>query len=148
MKYVSSYFSPDRGAAAVLIGFIDRCKSKIDVAIYAITHDDIAEALCRAHRRGVKVRILVDELQARSRYSDDEKLILEGISLKEDATSGAMHNKFIIGDGSAVITGSFNWSKNADERNAENFVIIRLQYVVKEFSREFSRLWSISKARS
>ncbi len=148
MKYVSSYFSPDRGAAAVLIGFIDRCISDIDVAIYSITHDDIAEALCRAHRRGVRVRILVDELQARSRYSDDEKLILEGITLKEDATSGAMHNKFIIGDHSSIITGSFNWSKNADERNAENFVIIRLQYVVKEFSREFNRLWDISKARS
>ena len=147
MKYVSSYFSPDTGAASVLIGFIDNCSSTIDVAIYAITHDDIAEALCRAHRRGVEVRVLVDKLQARSKYSDDEKLLLEGISLKEDATSGAMHNKFIIGDRRAIVTGSFNWTKNADERNAENFVIIRLQYVIKEFRREFNRLWSISKAR-
>ena len=52
-----------------------------------------------------------------------------------------MHNKFIIGDASAIGTGSFNWSKNADKSNDENFVIIRLSYVVKEFKKEFDNLW-------
>lgn len=52
-----------------------------------------------------------------------------------------MHNKFIIGDGESVGTGSFNWTKNADKKNSENFVILRLSYVVDEFQDEFDILW-------
>jgi phosphatidylserine/phosphatidylglycerophosphate/cardiolipin synthase-like enzyme len=53
-----------------------------------------------------------------------------------------MHNKFMIGDGRAVGTGSFNWTANAARRNAENFVVLRLSYVVSAFKGEFDRLWA------
>jgi phosphatidylserine/phosphatidylglycerophosphate/cardiolipin synthase-like enzyme len=141
-KYVSCYFSPNRGTDDVLIGFIDRCDDTIDAAIYCLTHDSIAQALIRAKKRGVSVRILMDRLQASGRWSDDESLIQEGISLHRGGPWKTMHNKFIIGDGSSVGTGSFNWSASAEERNAENFVIIRLKYVVQSFQCEFEALWS------
>ena len=145
MQYVSSYFSPNRGADDITIGFIDHCSTFCDVAIYALTHNDIADALIRAHRRGVKVRVLIDALQANNAYSDDEALEAAGIEVRRDTQAGAMHNKVIIGDGreggKAVQTGSFNFSKNAAERNAENFVVIRLQYVAKTYQQEFDRLW-------
>lgn len=143
-KYASVYFSPDRGSADVVIGFIDRCEATIDVAVYSLTHDDIAAALVRAHERGVKVRLLIDKTQAGSRYADDETLEAAGIEVRRDNQSGSMHNKFLLGDGMAVKTGSFNWTKNADERNAENFVILRLLYVVKEYQAEFDRLWELN----
>ena len=142
MNYVSSYFSPRRGAADTLIGFIDRCESSLDIAIYALTHDSLAEALVRAHERGVIVRAILDKVQASSRYADDEKLESAGIPLRRASGSGSMHHKFLIGDGSAVGTGSFNWTKNADQRNCENFVIVRLAYVVKDFQEEFKQLWN------
>ncbi|HIB01392.1 MAG TPA: phospholipase D family protein, partial [Phycisphaerales bacterium] len=129
-KYVSTYFSPNRGAADTLIGFIGRCEHTLDAAVYSITHDGIRDALIAAHNRGVRVRILTDSLQAKGRYSDDEALEDSGIAVLRDTQSGSMHNKVIIGDGKAVGTGSFNWSKNADKRNAENFLIVRLTYVV------------------
>ena len=143
-RYVSTYFSPDRGAAAVIIGFIDRCTDAIDAAVYSLTHDGIADALIRAKARGVAVRFLIDKTQAGSRYADDEKLEAGGIEVRRDSQSGSMHNKFLVGDGKAVKTGSFNWSKNADERNAENFVIIRLSYVVAAYQEEFDRLWALN----
>jgi len=40
-----------------------------------------------------------------------------------------------------VATGSFNWTANADQKNTENFVIIRLKYVIDDFSQEFEGLW-------
>jgi len=141
MKYVSTYFSPDRGAGDTLIGFIDKCETSIDVAVYSLTHDELANALIRAKGRGVAIRVLIDKVQAASRYADDEKLEEAGIEVVRDTKAGAMHNKFMIGDNSAVGTGSFNWTKNADENNAENFVIVRLLYVVKEFQEEFDALW-------
>jgi hypothetical protein len=52
--------------------------------------------------------------------------------------------KFCIGDDKAVITGSFNWSYNADKRNAENFVIVRLSYAVKDFKKEFEAIWQLN----
>ncbi len=140
-RYVSYYFSPVNNTANTLIGFIDRCKVSIDVAIYSITHDDITQALIRAHKRGVLIRLLVDNTQAGNPYSDDELLQEAGISLKRDNKSGLMHNKFIIGDDYAVGTGSFNWTMNAARRNKENFVVIRLKYIVRGFKKEFENLW-------
>jgi phosphatidylserine/phosphatidylglycerophosphate/cardiolipin synthase-like enzyme len=140
-RYVSYYFSPSNNTAETLIGFIDRCKISIDAAIYSITHDDITKALIRAHNRGVKIRILVDNTQAGSPYADDELLLETGVILKRDKKTGLMHHKFIIGDADAVGTGSFNWTVNAARRNAENFVIIRLKYVVSGFKKEFNNIW-------
>lgn len=142
-NYVSSYFSPDRGTADVIIGFIDRCQNTLDIAVYSITNDQISEAIIRAKQRGVTVRVITDNTQSHNKYSDDEKLE-EGLVEVHRVGTGwrqSMHNKFVIGDGTAVGTGSFNWTKNADKHNNENFVIIRLRYVVKTFQREFNRIW-------
>jgi phosphatidylserine/phosphatidylglycerophosphate/cardiolipin synthase-like enzyme len=143
-KYVSTYFSPNRGAADTLIGFISKCSVSIDAAVYSLTHDGIRDALIDAHRRGVAVRVLMDRLQSKSSYSDDEALEEAGITVLRDKKAGSMHNKFIIGDSKAVGSGSFNWSKNADKRNAENFLIVRLAYVVREFQVEFDNLWELN----
>ena len=108
------------------------------MAVYSITHDEIVDALIAAHQRGDQVRVLMDKLQASNRYADDEKLEAAGIPVKTGGTSGLM---FLIDGERAVGTGSFNWSVNADERNAENFVIIRLKYTVASFAEEFEKLW-------
>ncbi len=142
--YVSTYFSPRQGAAAQVVGFINHCEKTLDIAVYSFTHNDIAEAVARAHGRGVKVRVLMDHLQSQQKGSDDEKLKARGVEIRKDTQRGAMHHKFCIGDGKAVITGSFNWSYNADTRNAENFVIVRLRYAVKDFQREFERIWKLN----
>ena len=139
--YVSAYFSPRRGAADQIIGFIDHCATTLDIAVYSLTHDGIAAAIIRAHQRGVKVRVLTDYVQASGRYADDEKLEAAGVPLRRDTQSGSMHNKFCIDGKNAVITGSFNWSANADKKNAENFVIVRLKYAVADFAAEFESLW-------
>lgn len=145
LPYVSSYFAPKRNTIDNVVGFIDRCESTLDVAVYAITHDRAADALIRAFQRGVVVRVLTDALMATGSYADDEKLEAVGIPVRRDTQPGAMHNKFVIGDGNAVGTGSFNWSKNADTKNAENFVIIRLKYVVADFQEEFEKLWALNE---
>jgi phosphatidylserine/phosphatidylglycerophosphate/cardiolipin synthase-like enzyme len=143
--YVSTYFSPNQGAADQIIGFIDHCTKTIDAAVYSQTHDGIRDALLRAQARGVTIRFLTDALMAKNKWADDEALETSGIAVRRDTQAGAMHNKYVIGDGQAMITGSFNWSKNADRRNAENFVIIRLKYAINAFQGEFDRLWALNE---
>jgi len=140
-NYVGVYFSPGRGADEIVTGFIDRCTETIIAAVYSFTHDPIRDALIRAHQRGVKIRVLMDNLQAKSKYAEDETLAAAGIPVRVDTVSAAMHHKFMVGDGKAVLTGSFNWTKNAVEKNAENFVIVRLKYIIEPFEREFERIW-------
>jgi len=144
--YVSAYFSPKLGAADQVVGFIDRCEHTLDIAVYSLTHNDIAEAIKRAQLRGVRIRVLTDYLQSRGQGSDDEALEDEGIPVRRDTQPGAMHHKFCIGDRKAIITGSFNWSLNADQRNAENFVVIRLSYIVKTFQAEYNRIWALNES--
>jgi phosphatidylserine/phosphatidylglycerophosphate/cardiolipin synthase-like enzyme len=154
-SYVSSYFTglpgteDTRTSEGVVIGFIDSCSTCLDIAIYSLTHDDIAAAILRAHQRGVPVRLLTDSTQAGVRGADWEMLQQAGVSVRRDIKSGSMHHKFAIGDGRveghrAVLTGSFNFTKNAAERNAENFVIIRLQYTAAEFQAMFDQFWDMN----
>ena len=138
---ISVYFSPDRGADEVIIGFIDRCSETLDISVYSMTHDGIRDAILLAHERGVAVRIMTDYLQASNRYADDEAFHAAGIPIVRGIRSYQMHNKFVLGDAlstdkSAMATGSFNWSKNAVERNNENFVIIREQATIEKFQKE------------
>lgn len=146
-QYFKTYFSPNRGAADQIIAFINRVPntSTLDVAVYAITHDDIAAALVGAHRRGVVLRVLVDKVQASGQYSDDEKLIASGIDVRLDTQVGLMHHKVVIEGDRVVGFGSFNWTKGADTRNAENWNVCRLKYVVRQYREEFERLWALNE---
>lgn len=141
-KFAKAYFCPPRGEEAVITGFIDRCAKTLDIAIYSLTHDAIAEALLRAHSRKVKIRILADRNQAASASADIKRLGEAGIAVYIDKTYNTFHHKFAVGDRNAVITGSFNWTKNAATRNAENFVIIRIKGLVEQYETEFNRLWA------
>ena len=48
-----------------------------------------------------------------------------------------MHNKYCVIDEKIVITGSFNWTAKAVSLNHENIVIIRDEYVAKQFKANF-----------
>jgi phosphatidylserine/phosphatidylglycerophosphate/cardiolipin synthase-like enzyme len=145
-KYLSTYFSPADRAGDHVIGFIDFLSpgDTLDVMVYSLTHDRIAEALIRAHNNGVKIRVLMDKVQAAGQYADDEKLVAAGIQLRRDTQAGLMHHKVAIENGAVVGLGSFNWTKSADERNAENWNVVRLKYVAADYQEEFNRLWELN----
>jgi phosphatidylserine/phosphatidylglycerophosphate/cardiolipin synthase-like enzyme len=77
-----------------------------------------------AHRRGVKVEVILDKSQRTQSYSSATFLFNAGIPTRIDAQHSIAHNKVMIIDGKTVITGSFNFTKAAEESNAENLLII------------------------
>jgi len=81
--------------------------------------------LLNAHKRGVKVEVILDKSQRTQKYSSATFLFNVGISTKIDAEHPIAHNKIMIIDGETVITGSFNFTKAAEENNAENLLVIR-----------------------
>ncbi len=104
---------------------IDAAKTTILVQAYSFTSAPIAKALVEAHKRGVDVRVILDKSQRTEKYSEADFLHNVGIPTWIDAKHAIAHNKVIVIDGETVITGSFNFTKAAEEHNAENMLVIR-----------------------
>jgi phosphatidylserine/phosphatidylglycerophosphate/cardiolipin synthase-like enzyme len=119
------YFSPHGGATEAIIRELNKTKSTILVQAYSFTSAPIAKALLSAHKRGVKVEVILDKSQRTQKYSSATFLHNQGIPVKIDAQHAIAHNKVMIIDGETVITGSFNFTKSAEENNAENLLVIR-----------------------
>ena len=138
------YFSPGvdgKRAIDSVLGFIAGARETLDVAIYSLTHADIAAALADAHKRGVAVRVLIDKSQAGSKYARDEELEAVGIEVRRDHETGIMHHKLAICDKAAVGLGSFNWTKSAATRNRETWAVMREPHVIAACREEFARAW-------
>jgi len=121
---ISVYFSPHGGCEAAVVGRINSAQHSIDMQAYTFTSVPIAQALADAQGRGVIVRAILDE-QATSEH-DTEALYLKdrGITVFTDGDHPIAHNKVIVLDGRTVITGSFNFTKQAENANAENLMIL------------------------
>ncbi|MCK4353340.1 phospholipase D family protein [candidate division WOR-3 bacterium] len=138
-------FSPNGGCTKEIIAQIDSSKKTIDIAMFSFTSDSIAFALVRAFDRGIKIRMLLDKQQAKSRYSKYEFLKNYGINTILDRHSGYMHNKIVVIDTAVVLTGSFNWTKNAEKRNEENLLVIDNEEIVKVYQKRLGYLWEWDK---
>ncbi|KAB8040968.1 DUF1669 domain-containing protein [Silvanigrella paludirubra] len=139
-------FSPNLGAIDVILKAINEAQSSINLAAFVITSDDIFNALVDAHQRGVNVRVVVDAKSANGNGSDVQALLDANIPVVLNNEFKIMHNKYIIIDNKSVQTGSFNYSNNADKRNAENALFIENQpAIAKLYTNNFERLFSNSK---
>ncbi|RUM90527.1 MAG: phospholipase D family protein, partial [Thermovibrio sp.] len=119
----------------------------IDIAIYSFTSRRIAKALIDARNRGVRVRVIIDEGNGKSRFCVGPFLESAGIEVryKRGSGGGLMHNKYAIYDGKVLSTGSFNWTGSAERRNDENLVVIRNDRRLIELYREnFEKLWKLA----
>ena len=121
---VRACFSPEGQCTNFVISAIAEAKSSICVMAYSFTSPPIANALVEAYERGVDVRILFDKSQLKEKYSQIHFLSQKGIPLFIDPAIGIAHNKTMVIDDSKVLTGSFNWTRAAESRNAENILLI------------------------
>jgi phosphatidylserine/phosphatidylglycerophosphate/cardiolipin synthase-like enzyme len=117
-------FSPGGGCTEAIVDAIGKARTSIDVQAYSFTSAPIAEAVVKAHARGVKVRVVLDKSQRTERYTSATYLANHKVPVWIDAGHAIAHNKIILIDRSLIITGSFNFTKSAEQRNAENLLLI------------------------
>lgn len=134
-------FSPDGDIALRLAHLFDAAAERVDVCVFTITDDRVARAMGRAFERGVKIRLLTDDEKAEDLGSDIGRLAGLGMPVRIDRTEHHMHHKFAIFDGARLVTGSYNWTRSANEHNFENVVLLGDQELLRAFSAEFERLW-------
>lgn len=104
---------------AKLVELIENAADYIDVSVYAINNKRLIGALIAAHRRGVKVRVLTDRLQAAGNSSRIWDLIEAGVPLRVHTHKRIMHTKVGVYDGKSVSSGSLNWTEPAVYKNEE-----------------------------
>jgi phosphatidylserine/phosphatidylglycerophosphate/cardiolipin synthase-like enzyme len=138
------YFSPRGGCTQAIIKEIDNAKSEILVQAYSFTSATIAKALTDAFKRGIKVQAILDKSQRSEKYTSATFLFNAGIPTYIDDKHAIAHNKVMIVDRETVITGSFNFTKAAEEKNAENLLIIRN----KELAKVYMDNWQKHKEHS
>jgi phosphatidylserine/phosphatidylglycerophosphate/cardiolipin synthase-like enzyme len=119
------YFSPHGGCTDAIVKELNKAQKTVFLQAYSFTSAPIAKALLNAHKRGVKVEVILDKSQRTEKYSSATFFFNAGIPVKIDAQHAIAHNKVMVIDGETVITGSFNFTKAAEEKNTENLLVIR-----------------------
>jgi phosphatidylserine/phosphatidylglycerophosphate/cardiolipin synthase-like enzyme len=119
------YFSPNGGGTEAIVSEIRHARTEVLVQAYSFTSAPIARALLDARKRGVKVTVILDKSQRKANYSSADFLRNSGVATYIDGKHAIAHNKIMIIDRECVITGSFNFTKAAEEKNAENILVIR-----------------------
>ena len=136
-------FSPDGGIQSGLVQLISQSKNTIDIMIYSFTSREIASSLVYAHDRGVKIRVIADKLQTRGKSSLIGYLSSKGIKVKviTGIGRGIMHNKVGIFDGTELVTGSYNWTNNAEYYSYENAIFTDEKDIIGKYVKEFEKMW-------
>jgi phosphatidylserine/phosphatidylglycerophosphate/cardiolipin synthase-like enzyme len=141
---VQVYFSPHGGATEAVVSAVEHATNTVLVQAYSFTSAPIARALVDAGHRSIKVQVILDKSQRTEKYSEADFLKNEGIPTMIDAEHAIAHNKIMIIDGYLVLTGSFNFTKAAEENNAENLLVIN----DPELASQYAQNWQVHAGHS
>lgn len=130
------------GIDVPLASAIDQVRSTLDIAAFEFNSRVLTDAVIAAHRRGVRVRMVVDTEHAlEDATSTMSEIVAAGIPVEDDRRSAFMHNKFMILDGGVVWMGSTNYTVNDVYRNNNNMLVLRSQRAVSAYQAEFNEMF-------
>ena len=134
---IAVYFSPKGGCTEAIVKEINAAKAELKVQAYSFTSPPIAEAIAKAHARGVKTMVILDDSNETAKYSGATYLANHAVPTFIDAKHAIAHNKIMVIDGATVITGSFNFTEAAENSNAENLLILHRTDVAQKYLANF-----------
>jgi phosphatidylserine/phosphatidylglycerophosphate/cardiolipin synthase-like enzyme len=122
---VAAHFSPKGGCTEAVVAELKKARHEVLVMAYSFSSKPIAQALVDAKARGVHVEIVLDRSNEQEAYSDLTFFQEQGLAPLLDASHAIAHNKVMVIDKRTVITGSFNFTHQAEAENAENLLVIK-----------------------
>jgi phosphatidylserine/phosphatidylglycerophosphate/cardiolipin synthase-like enzyme len=131
---IQVYFSPHGGCTEAVVENLKRATNSVLVLAYSFTSAPIAKALVDSKKRGVNVQDILDKSNLTGKYSSADFVAHAGIFTFIDAKHAIAHNKVMVIDGSTILTGSFNFTKAAEDSNAENLLVIHDPDLAKKYA--------------
>ena len=143
--HVEVAFTPGDDIAGLIVKRIGAAKERVQMQAYLLTDRRIANALLAARKRGVEVEVIGDAAQQRTGGHPHLKALdRAGVRVFLNGALASAHDKIVIVDGASdaavVITGSYNFTRSAQEKNAENVVVLSGNRAVTDrFVQNFGR---------
>lgn len=140
---LETYFSPDDGAAARIAALIHSAQESIQFMAFSFTSDNLAQAIIARAAQGVRVQGVMETAQHKSNIGDEyDRFTAAGLDIRLDGNSNQMHHKVIIIDRKIVITGSYNFTHNAENKNDENVLVIFDPGIAAQYLIEFEQVFA------
>lgn len=124
-----------------LISHLREARESVDLCLYLITSERLAEAVLSLIPKGVRVRLILDDGSVALQGSQAGRFRQRGAFVRSRKMNYLMHHKFAIVDGRKLVSGSFNWTMQAVMGNKENVIVTKVPEIVAPFVEEFERLW-------
>ena len=138
-------FAAEDDVMSHLVSLVEGAQESVRFMAFSFTHDDLAAALLDQAQAGLDIKGIFETRGSETPYSELYSLACAGLEVRQDGNPRTMHHKVLVIDGRTVVTGSFNFSDNADESNDENAVILSNSVIARQYLREFDRLWAQAK---
>jgi phosphatidylserine/phosphatidylglycerophosphate/cardiolipin synthase-like enzyme len=137
---IENYFCPEDNCKLQVINALKSANESIYFMTFSFTDEDIGNLLWNKNYLNKSVKGILEKRQMGqySRYED-----LKEFSII-DPNPYTMHHKVFVIDEKIVITGSYNPTKNANENNDENILIIHNKDIAKKYLDEYYRLYDFS----
>ena len=138
---IHACFTPGEDCTGLIVAEIATAKREVLVQAYSFTSAPIVKALVDAKQRGVDVRVILDKSQVGQKKEGvvADTLAIAKVPVLIDSAHAIAHNKVMVLDGERVITGSFNFTKAAQERNSENLLVIADPALARQYAENWQR---------
>lgn len=134
-------FAAEDESLSYLIPLIDGAKKSIRFMAFSFTHDDMTAAVLARAKAGVDIQGIFETRGSETEFSALTPLYCAKVPVRQDGNPGTFHNKVIIIDDRILITGSLNFSDNADNSNDENTLVITSPEIASRYLEEFEKRW-------
>lgn len=128
-----------------LVAFINTATKTIDLAAYDFDLENVSNALAQAVSKGVRVRMVTDTDTITNKNQAIQKafgvLKQANIPIVDDQRPAIMHNKFMVVDGAAVWTGSWNFTDGDTYRLNNNAIKIASPELAQNYTVEFEKMF-------
>ena len=138
------FTSEDSALEDAIIPVVLGAQSSIRFLAFSFTDYPLAQTMIDRAAAGVSAAGVYEKFGSETDAAEMDTLLCGGIPIRQDGNSGFMHNKLIIIDDRIVITGSLNFSTNAEDNNDENVIIIDNPEIAQLYVQEFDRIWSLA----
>lgn len=141
---IQTLFASEDKVVSHIVPYLKNAQSSIRFLAFSFTHDDMGKAMLDRYKAGVDVAGVFEKTGSSTEYSELGPMYCAGMPVRRDENPSFLHHKVIIVDDHIVITGSLNFSDNADESNDENVIIVDNAEIAALYVKEFERVWSIA----
>ena len=140
--FIQVLFAAEDEVISHLVPLIENAQSSIRFMAFAFTHDDLGAAVLAQAEAGIDVQGIFETRSSETEYSEMRALYCASVPVRQDGNPRTFHHKVFVIDEHTVVTGSFNFSENADDSNDENVIILNHSDIAAQYLQEFDRRWA------